>query len=147
MKKLFLALALVLLTWCIVTPSQAMEVSGEFYYLPVAKATTLGVSTTLVSFEREPISLMDKVLNATSLKATVAWETQGGMDEINPDYGGLTVSMNIIKLATQTQGVVITENVGLSVNAGLLVDMRDMFSDPSVLTLEPAIGASLNIRF
>jgi hypothetical protein len=125
----------------------AIDISGEFYYLPVAKTTTLGVSTTIVSFEREPVTLVDKVLNASALKATAAWETRDGMDSTTPDYAGLMASLDIIRLATQTQGVVITNNIGLSLNAGLLLDMQDLFSNPSILTVEPAVGASLNIEF
>lgn len=158
MNKLVLALILAV---SLIIPSVVMalgmpEVEGEFMYLPVAQVMTLGAGANVADFSRDdsatPMSieaLPMKVLYSSSLKASVAWNISGDNRETGliPDYGGLKASIDAMKLFKNMGATGINTDVALSIDGGLLFDIKSLLDSPAVLRLEPAIGASIKIKF
>lgn len=146
MKRLILGLLLVVL---MSLPAWAVDISGDYMWLPIPKTMTAGVSTTLFSFEQDnPQTIGQKILDTLSVKATMQYITNKERikDDVVPDYGGLIVAVDVMKLATNSK-FKIGNNITLVLQTGLLIDMQKLLNNPSELQIEPAVGASLQVGF
>ncbi len=150
-----IALAVSLMFGGVAIALELPEFEGSFKYLPKAKVLTLGASMIIADFSKDDsevkLSLSTfpmKLLYSSSVKASAAW-TVNGDDERNgliPDYGGLEASIDIMKLL-RNMGANINTEVALTFDTGLLVGVDKLFENPATLDLQPAIGASVKIRF
>lgn len=134
------------------------KVEGNFKYLPVAKVLTLGAGAMIADFSKDdsatPVSLEGwvlpkKFLYSSSLKGSVAWVISGDSKETGlvPDYGGLEMSIDFMKLVKNLGATKVNTNVALSLDTGAFFDIESLFGDPAVLRIEPTIGASLRMSF
>ncbi len=132
------------------------EIEGSFKYLFRAKVLTLGASAMVADFSRDdsetPLSLSAlpmKILYSSSLKGTAAWTVSGESERngLLPDYGGLEASIDVMKLLRNVGAISTNPNVSLALDTGVLVDISKLLDSPSVLDLQPAIGASLKYKF
>lgn len=158
MRKILIALMFCMLVASPVVALEMPAIEGNFKYLPVAKVMTLGAGAMIADFSKDdsatPVSLEGwvlpkKFLYSSSLKGSVAWTISGENKETGlvPDYGGVGLSIDIMKLVKNLGATKVNTEVALTLDTDILFNVKSLFDSPAVLRLEPSIGASIKIKF